>query len=119
MINPFLDENGQIQFKWKAVRDLVFIFPEPLPEEYNGFYIPEKFQNNFRTSTGIVLSCGPGYYDEKKRKWIPTTAKVGDYVIYDEGVLDTTWTVNVQGFDDLLHTVRYMGERDIQGVIRQ
>jgi co-chaperonin GroES (HSP10) len=110
-----------IQFSIKAVRDVVFLWPIPLPKTFveGGLIVRTdksmdvKDEMYGRSEYGIILSVGPGYYDNKKFHRT-CELKVGSKVIYDSKV---PWCMDVLGFDNKMHTVIYCGIRDIQAVI--
>ena len=115
--NPFSDSNGIINFPLSATRDVVFIYPQELPEEIRGITIPEKFRQFHKDSAGIVLSCGSGYYD-KKGKWVATTINEGDWVLFDLAVREINWKIKVKStIDGKEYVIVYCGEKDISGVI--
>lgn len=88
-------ECGSLLFSHKATRDIVFVFPTPVPEKLGSFFIPDEYKENYRDEFGIVLSIGPGYYD-KKGKFNPTTLQEGSLVVYDR---DVPWLVEVEGVE--------------------
>ena len=117
MYNPFFNPNTeQIEFPFQAIRDVIFVYQEEAPEKIGSFYLPEQFKSNHQSTVGVVLSVGPGAYIPKFKKWIPTTAKVGDLVLYDGGV---PWSQKVKNWEGKEYDVKVFGERDLQGVIRQ
>ena len=66
-----------------------------------------------RSDDGIMLSCGPGYYDDKKFN-LTTPISVGTKIVYDKLVL---WGDYSKGFDGKLHYVILCGYKDIKGII--
>jgi len=114
---PFVcPECGGIKFPFKAIRDIVFIWPDPLPEKLSDVIIvPEKVRDRLQeeVDVGTVVSVGPGYWDKKKKKFVYTLVKVGQRVVYDAGC---PWWQDVE-VGDKKYEVRLMGEKDIKGVI--
>tara|TARA_Y100000593_G_scaffold94715_1_gene195355 strand:- start:2904 stop:3230 length:327 start_codon:yes stop_codon:yes gene_type:complete len=65
----------------KPLRDLVFIKDDPKADKtLGGIYIPQTAQE--RPLIGTVVCVGPGFYHPKTGKFIKTTCKPGDKVIY-------------------------------------
>ena len=59
---PFVcSQCGQIDFKYRALKHLVFIFPEPMEQKIGSIYVPDKVWDNYQFEYGIVLSAGKGY----------------------------------------------------------
>lgn len=93
--------------------DRVIVLPDPTPEKIGLIFIPNSAKEAFRNEIGTVMAIGPGYYD-RKGKWIPTTVKVGDRVVYDKSVMNT-----VDIGKNLGDTIQYkmIGELDIKGIM--
>ena len=99
---------GNIQFPYQAIRDIVFIWPDPKPPKTKGgLLIPEKFREH--TGYGIVLSVGKGYRD-KKGKFHPSLLKDGVRVLYNK---DVPWQIPVELDNGRRLMVPFMGEQDI------
>jgi co-chaperonin GroES (HSP10) len=113
--NPFVDAYGNDTFPYQAIRDVVFVLPVKDPEKIGSIIIPEMYRINHRDEYGIVLTVGRGAYIPKFKKWIPTTVKPGEVVIYDAGI---PWEMYVMDRNYEKHLVKVMGERDIQGIVR-
>lgn len=103
---------NQIDFKYQAIKDRVFVWSEKLPEKVGGIIIPEILREVFlgESGYGVVLSCGKGYYD-KKGIFHSVDIKVGDIVVYDKQV---PWEKIIEN-----HRVKFMGYQDVQGVINE
>lgn len=108
-------------FPYRAIRDVVFIWPIPLPEKYidGGNIVRPEVANNpvdemfGRSDHGLVLSCGPGYYDNKRFR--PTSNLcAGTKVLYDKLV---PWGDHVKGYDGRERFVVMCGYKDLQGVV--
>lgn len=103
---------GRISFKYQAIRDIVFVWPDPPKEQVGSIIIPDVAQK--LDEYGTVLSVGEGTFDAKRKVFIPTQVKVGDYVVYDK---DIPWQMDVEGADGKKHLVKYMGQQDIKGIV--
>lgn len=104
----YCSECYTIDFKYQALRNLVFVWPTNPPEIVGGIIIPENIRYAWRDAYGIVLSVGKGCYTQKG-KFISNNLKVGDIVIYDT---DVPWKIIVDGYE-----VKYMGIKDIKGKV--
>jgi len=111
---PFRCETcGGLHFPYKATLDRVFVFPDPPPEKLGSVYIPLFAQEANQNEYGIVLSAGKGYVH--KNKFVATEVKVGDRVVYDKTIM---WKLPpVQGNDNKMYEVKYMGENDVHYVV--
>lgn len=104
---------GQIKFPYQPLKNIVCIYPDPLPEKMGSFYFPSLYAENHRNKFGIVLAIGKGYHDERG-KWHPTTARPGDRVVYDK---DVPWYIMVEALDGKMYHVKYMPELDVKGIV--
>jgi chaperonin GroES len=104
--------------KLSPLHDWAVIRPSDAEEmTESGLYIPDTAKD--KPSEGIVVAIGPGAYEEEKdrkkkeekkeRKFIPTTIKPGDRVLY-ERFAGQTYTVD----NEELVLVR---EREILGIL--
>ena len=109
----FCEECGSLRFKFEAIRDIVFVWPEVKPERVGTIIIPDTV-SSLSTEYGVVLSVGAGTWDKVGRKYYESNLKVGDCVVYDVGV---PWGMDVVGNDGINRIVKYMGEQDIKGVL--
>lgn len=117
MINPFLNtETNEIEFPYQPLRDLVFILPIEEAKEISGLIIPEIYRQNHTDSIGVVLAIGRGFRCSKRKKFIPTTAKIGDIIGYDSSI---PWEMEIKDKNGDKHKVLYCGERDLQFIVRQ
>ncbi len=118
---PFHNEEGILEFPYRPLRDLVFIFPTPPPEkigEESLIFIPEKFRKRHQDSTGVVLAVGPGYQNDKG-KWQclpPSNLKPGVKVHFDNLV---PWGVEVEGLDGEVHYIFVCGISDVYGIVEE
>jgi len=114
-------ERKELEFNWKAMRDVVFVVPDPLPEKYRVpgeqlepiLFIPDRFREKHGNEYGIVISVGPGYYDRHMR-FKPTDVQIGDRVIYDKEV---PWSLDLKGADGKDHVCKFMGNGDIKAIV--
>jgi co-chaperonin GroES (HSP10) len=104
---------GSLKFPYQATLDRVFIFPDPPPEQVGAIYIPEVLRDIHQKEYGIALSVGPGHVNERRR-FIPTSVKIGDRVVYDRY---TPRRISVEGSDGKLYDITIAGEQDIHGTI--
>jgi len=68
----------------RAIHDKVIVKTKEAEKQTSGGIIIANAKND-----GIVeaevLSIGPGTYDEQKKKFVPTTTKVGDNILFNVG----------------------------------
>jgi chaperonin GroES len=104
--------------KLKPMNDWAVVRPSDAAEKTaGGLYIPDSAKE--KPQEGVVEVIGPGAYEEEKygkkkiekkdRKFIPTTVKPGDLVLY-ERFAGQTYTID----NEDLVLVR---ERDILGIL--
>ena len=104
--------------KLKPMNDWAVVRPSDAMEKTaGGLYIPDSAKE--KPQKGVVEAIGPGAYEEEKygkkktdkkdRKFIPTSVKPGDLVLY-ERYAGQTYTID----NEELVLVR---ERDILGVL--
>lgn len=111
---------GAIKFPWRPLRDIVFMYPDEIPEKTDGgIIVPDTVREAYResgelyNSIGTVLAAGKGYTDDSG-KFHKTTVKPGDRVNYTS---DVPWHMDFEGIDGEKHKVRMMGERDIRAIV--
>lgn len=105
---------GALKFRYQAIGDKVFLWPDLIEDKIGSIVIPDKWKSNNLTSFGTVLSVGKGCVDRGNRKFVPTEIKDGDYIVYDTGV---PWAHDVLGADDRMYTVRIMGALDVKAKV--
>jgi len=104
--------------KLKPMNDWTVIRPSDAAEKTaGGLYIPDSAKE--KPQEGVVEAIGPGAYEEekfgkkkdekKKRKFIPTTVKPGDLVLYERYAGQT---YAIEGEDLVL-----VRERDVLGIL--
>lgn len=102
----------------KPMNDWTVIRPADAAEKTaGGLYIPDSAKE--KPQEGVVEAIGPGAYEEekfgkkkdekKKRKFIPTTVKPGDLVLYERYAGQT---YAIEGEDLVL-----VRERDVLGIL--
>jgi hypothetical protein len=109
---------GSIKFEYKAVRDVVFLYPKPLPEKIGSIHLPSEHfvggspQEKMAENSGIVLSVGPGGVDTRKKVYYSTKGLfcAGDKVWYNRKV---PWRTRMKGTDGKEHEVVYCGVKDV------
>lgn len=113
----FCDICGSIKFPYRAIRDIVFIWPlvKETFQKDGLIEIPEQFKKFYLSDLGIVLSAGPGYYDNKR--FHPSEGlRVGMRVIYDKSVLSETY---VKGNDGKKYFIKICGYLDVRCVVEE
>ncbi len=106
--------------KLRPLHDWTVILPSTGNEmTAGGLYIPDTAK--VKPQEGVIEAVGPGAYEEekrgkkkeeeKKRKFIPTSVKPGDHVIY-ERYAGQTYKIN--GEERIL-----VRERDILGILKE
>ena len=111
-------ECGSLKFPIKAIRDVVFLWPDPLPEKIKAqskLVIPEAYRTIYKNDFGYVMSAGPGY-QKKGAAFRPSEVKAGDRVVYDK---TTPWTQPVEDQDGVIHQVRMMGALDVKAILEE
>lgn len=104
--------------KLKPLHDWAVIIPsEPEAKTAGGIYVPDTAKE--KPAEGMVEAIGPGAYEEEKygkkkqekkeRKFVPTTVKPGDRVMYEKYA---GHTVMLNGTERIL-----VRERNILGVL--
>ena len=106
---------GQIEFPYQPLKNIVFVYPDPLPEKMGSFYFPSLYAENYRSKFGIVVAVGKGYHDRRYR-WHPTTVRTGDRVVYDK---DVPWYMRIEALDGKMYHVKYMPELDVKGIVEE
>lgn len=111
----FCSKTGLIEFPFRAIRDIVFIYPDPLPlfvGKEKVIHVAPEYQKHHLTEFGYVLTTGPGYYDNKR--WIPNDQiLIGSRVVYDKTI---PWMWDVKDSNGVIHGVKVMGARDLFAV---
>ena len=105
---------GSLSFKYNAIRDIVFIWPDVPKEKIGSIIIPDVAQKT--TEYGVVITAGEGSWDKSGKRYIPCAVKVGDYVVYD---INVPWKMDIVGTDGKTYQVKYMGALDIKGILTE
>lgn len=112
----YCDTCGVIDFPFKAIRDIIFVWRDK-PPSYIGdekiIEIPAQFREYYRNEWGYILSAGPGYYN--KKGYIPINPYLisGQRIIYNK---EAPWEWKVKDSKGIPHTVMVLGEQDILAV---
>ena len=107
---------GALQFPVKAIRDVVFLWPDPLPIHVNPdskLIIPDVFRKYYKNDFGYVLSAGPGYQKDGEC-FRASELKAGDRVVYDKS---TPWKHPIEDQEGKVHQIRMMGARDVKAIL--
>ncbi|HUV84925.1 MAG TPA: hypothetical protein VMV86_04400 [Methanosarcinales archaeon] len=103
---------GSLSFRYSAIRDIVFIWPDAMKERIGSIIIPDIARTN--TEYGVVITAGKGSHDKLGKKFVPCTIKTGDYVVYD---ISVPWNIDILGTDGRMYQVKYMGAQDVKGIV--
>lgn len=91
---PFQCECGNIDFPYKALNGIAFIWPKPVDEKTKGgLFIPNMSQENFKSYYAVVLSVGKGCINKKTNEFVESEIEIGDVVLYDKSI---PWGVEVE-----------------------
>lgn len=114
---PFIGPDGRVKSPFRAILDRCILWPTPPPERIGKGIIelPQSVRKDFQDSTAILLSVGPGYYDNQG-KWHPTSdqLKPGVRVSFDKTV---PWCVIGKDQTGKEHVLVICGVMDIQGIL--
>ncbi len=105
---------GAFKWRYRAIRSVAFIWPCAGKKIYGTkglIQIPQEWQEDYKSDFGILLSLGPGHWDNKR--FYPTNSelKPGMRVVYDKTV---PWSQEIKGNDGLRYTVKMMDYKDIR-----
>ena len=114
---PFhCDICGVLEFPLRAIRDILFVWPDPLPKFIGNekiIEIPLQFREFYKNEFGYVLSIGPGYYDNKHFIHTDRNIVPGSRIVYDKTI---PWTWEVQDSKGISHVVKVFGARDVLAI---
>jgi co-chaperonin GroES (HSP10) len=119
---PFkCSECNSIKFDYSPVRDVLFIWPYPAPDKVGSILLIEdtnfrggSLKEELRPNLAVVLAIGDGYFDSKKKEFVPTKdLRVGDVVYYNKRI---PWRVELKNDDGDKFEVRMCGFNDVYGV---
>ena len=118
ILTPWHDAKGVLHFPIQATESKAFIWPTEPPEtlgDEKKILIPKQYRQYYNEGIGILLSIGPGYWNQKG-KWIAKDKllKPGIFVAFDETVPYRTW---LKGLDGVEYEVTMCVEVDIGGVV--
>lgn len=115
---PFHDKKGNLEFPYRLLRDLIFIFPTPPPAkvgEERLLHIPDQFKKKHQDGTGIVLAIGPGYQNDRGEWFRPSPElRPGVKVYFDNKV---PWGYRFPGLDGREYYVFLCGVADVWCVV--
>jgi len=114
-LTPWHDAKGKLNFPYRALESKAFIWPCPPPETFfhTNILIPIQYREHYAEGFGILLSIGPGYWNDKG-KWFPVDPLLqsGVIVAYDQTV---PWRIMLDGPNG---EVTRCVEADIGGVVQ-
>jgi hypothetical protein len=114
-----------INVRYRAIRDVVFLFPTPKPTIINGIHVPDfdfgaggkrNTQEELRDPTAIVLSIGYGAYTPKGKFISSDELEVGDIVYYNKRV---PWRMEHKSPDGVVHEMVICGYQDISSKVTE
>jgi len=105
---------GSLDFKYQAIRDLVFVFPLKTPDKIGSIFLSDSIKNMYEQEYGIGLSVGKGYWT-KKGKFKSTFINVGDLVIYDKQI---PWILRILDTYGKKCKIKYMGYQDVKALVK-
>jgi co-chaperonin GroES (HSP10) len=119
-LTPFHDKRGKLHFKYRPLRDVVFLYRTPAPETFSDdgvIEIPKRLKHLYKTDEGTILAVGPGYYDKKgKYHKTPDWVKPGVKIRFDKNV---PWGITENGVDGKPYSVVMCGVSDIHFVVEE
>ncbi len=116
MNTPF-GSGKNINSPLRAILDRCIIWPIPGPQRIGPILIPDTVSEDLRKAEGILLSVGPGYYDDSgKFHKTSDQLKQGVKVMYDK---DVPWSTIVKDKNGKEHKLVICGVQDIHGVINE
>jgi hypothetical protein len=108
---PFkCSECGSIDFPYKALNGIVFVWSELKPEKIGSLYLPERLNQPFTSHYGVVLSSGKGVKEKKTGRFIASELETGDIIWRDK---DTPWAMDIEAQDGKRYSIPYMNILDI------
>lgn len=114
---PFLCKTcGDLKFPWKALKGIVFIWPEIIPEKQGSIYIPDRIKSIFKRSRGIVMSSGKGCIDKRTGRFVQSGLNAGDVVLYDNTI---PWQIDVEATDGKKYTIDMCSILDISCCVEE
>ena len=109
---------GAIDFKFQAVRDVVFLYPTPKVERVGMIWLLDQdvrggsAQEALTPPTGYILSAGNGDVNRKTNEFMDFGNQIvpGDMVYFNRNV---PWELELPGPDGAMHKVVYCGFMDL------
>ncbi len=110
-----------LKFNYTPARDVLFVWPYPRPTQTQGgiHLVDEKFiggsyVDELAPDRAIVLAIGPGYFDKKKHRFVPThSIEIGDVVRYNKKV---PWKIELRNDNGEKFPVTLCGFADCYAV---
>ena len=109
---------GAIDFKFKAVRDVVFLYPQPKVENIGVIILPDydsregNLRENMTAPVGYILTACSGDVDRNTLNFKDFSGQIepGDKVYYNRNV---PWEMELPAPDGSMHKVVYCGFMDL------
>ena len=112
---PFKSSIGDsIEFKYKPLNGVVFVWPKPIQEKIGSIYLPEASKENFKSCRGVVLAASKGCVEKKTGIYRECELKVGDEILYDKNV---PWNQMIEASDGKEYKVDIMSMFDINALV--
>lgn len=114
---------GTLRINYQPVRDVVYLWPYPAPEKTkSGILLPDDtdfvggaYKDEIRPNLAVILGYGPGYFDIKKRKFVPSEGlEVGQVIHFNKKIIKA-WTVNLKNESGDRYPVTLCGFQDVYG----
>jgi co-chaperonin GroES (HSP10) len=112
---PFKSPTGKsIEFPYKPLNGVVFVWPKPIQEKIGSIYLPEASRENFKSCRGVVLATSKGCVEKKTGVYRECELKVGDEILYDKNV---PWNQMIEAADGKEYRVDIMSQFDINALV--
>ena len=111
---PFTKDGEEIEFKYKPLNGVVFIWPKPIQEKIGSIYLPESSREAFKSCRGVVLAASKGCVEKKTGIYRECELNPGDEIIYDKSI---PWNMMVEASDLKEYKVDIMGMFDVNALI--
>lgn len=112
---PFKSSTGDsIEFPYKPINGVVFVWPKPVQEKIGSIFLPEASRENFKSCRGVVLAASKGCIEKRTGVYRECELKVGDEILYDKNV---PWNQMIEAADGKEYKVDIMSQFDINALI--
>ena len=112
---PFVNlTKDAIEFKYRPLNGVVFVWPKPIEEKIGSLFLPESSQENFKSCRGVVLAASKGCIEKKTGVYRECELKVGDEILYDKNV---PWNQMIEASDGKEYRVDIMSMFDINALV--